>query len=1016
MAEETLQERIARMKAERMGGVAGAAPAPASPSGGGGIGFNPFGFLPDKVKHIGGTVLKDLFSAEEALNTPFGDLGTAIRTGLEKAPVVGGALGVGFDVGLAPINFLAAGTGAPAAALGRLGRVGKLAGKVIEPIGGKAGSLGFNVGAEVGATLTGVATTSAVSKGLKKADEHNVPLLSNDVIQLLTPLAVGIGATALSAAGAKQALETIPTTGPGLVPLQKMLNLLQQSKKKQPLLDTQRAAQMGRKGAMAEAAAKLETPAGSSAELGAQQSALAGAFSGKMARGSAFQPLEDIIDPDEVADLTRRIDDVFLGQSSSRIAERKEAREGYTKVLLGQMPTPREIKLLEEAFGSSFGGSIRRLSGDSGFLKELMSVANAPRALMASMDLSASLRQGGFFAGKKAWRDSFAPMWKALRSEEGYRDMQDVSLNGGVYPKERKAAGIFHAGDGKVTEEEFKSDFASGLLPGVRTSERAYVAFLNKLRADTFDQLYGDALHSAQRAAKEAGEEVIPSAIGDKAAKRIANFVNSATGRGRMPAGDVMDFANTAFFSPRYLASRIQLPIDAMFAVASNPGIRREVTGDVLRYTGGIATGLAMIAQIEGIDVEQNPTSAEFGKVKIGNTRFDVLGGYSPLIRGIAQVATGERKSASGDIYASDTKEIFTNLLRSKLAPVPGAVSDVWQGKNFIGEPVEKGDEFDIILASMTPLLLQEINESVQNSGARGAFAVGPAFLGIGSQSYTSVKDAKNDVSMEKHGKEWDDLSPRERSIIEDSHKDTFDAIRKPSRYENQVDVLDAQKEAEYLISWKQYQDGTTDVNTLRDALDDIDNRMRGHKAQLREDEGFSSPIREAEETSRDEYFAALEQAKILFPADYESQQDYLEQSISSDALEAGALLSDRAVPEGMQGYFDAKAEIKNKEYWDAKGESFDRVENLVARFAPGVSNYSQLVIAHRRALGSGDRVAAAKMDALIKRIDSLTSTSRRIMRLKDPDLDSALGLVYGSTPVTGRTRKGAYYDLTPPR
>jgi hypothetical protein len=94
-------------------------------------------------------------------------------------------------------------------------------------------------------------------------------------------------------------------------------------------------------------------------------------------------------------------------------------------------------------------------------------------------------------------------------------------------------------------------------IPGVRASNRAYVVYLNRLRADMFDAMSATLARNGEPTMAEY--------------KAIAQYINVATGRGSF--GKKFDKATDAlaavFFSPRYVASRFN------FIRRTGAGVRR---------------------------------------------------------------------------------------------------------------------------------------------------------------------------------------------------------------------------------------------------------------------------------------------------------------------------------------------------------------------------------------------------------------------------------------------------------
>ena len=131
-------------------------------------------------------------------------------------------------------------------------------------------------------------------------------------------------------------------------------------------------------------------------------------------------------------------------------------------------------------------------------------VANLPRTLMASQDMSAPLRQGLGLIHKKGFWTALPDMVKAWGSEEAYQQINKeihsdpifqrrVNTKGQVEPSFAEKAGLKLTDlDSMSTREESMLSTYAEKVPGVRRSNRAYTTFLNKLRTDTFKQMTAD--------------------------------------------------------------------------------------------------------------------------------------------------------------------------------------------------------------------------------------------------------------------------------------------------------------------------------------------------------------------------------------------------------------------------------------------------------------------------------------------------------------------------------------------
>lgn len=357
--------------------------------------------------------------------------------------------------------------------------------------------------------------------------------------------------------------------------------------------------------------------------------------------------------------------------------------------------------------------------------------ANAARAMLTSLDFSAVLRQGGFLFAAHPIRSSKAmpDMFRAFVSERGmdraFRQIADrPNSKNGLY----KRSGLeFTDPHGPLSrmEEAFMSRWAER-IPGVAGSQRAYITFLNRVRADSFDAM-----------AATVGKA---RTISDPESKVVANFVNAATGRGNLwKFTQASTAAATVFFAPRYVVSRFQiLTLQPLWR--GNLSTRTAIVKEYARaLTGlGVFYGMSSFA-LNGLigppgdewDIELDSRSSDFGKIRIGPTRIDPLAGFQQAAVLMERLRTGEVKTLKGRIrkirgkvpYGSDDAvDVIARFLRTKLSPPIAISMDVLAGKNVVGEPVTPTS---VARGATIPLAFQDIYESMIAQGVPAGTALG---------------------------------------------------------------------------------------------------------------------------------------------------------------------------------------------------------------------------------------------------------------------------------------------------
>lgn len=352
-------------------------------------------------------------------------------------------------------------------------------------------------------------------------------------------------------------------------------------------------------------------------------------------------------------------------------------------------------------------------------------VINTSRAIITSADLSAVLRQGGFIGVAHPVRaaKSFPAMFKAFRSEAGQHAINQEIANRPNFPlyQQSKLYLSEHGHSLAKMEEAYMSRWADK-IPLVAGSQRAYVTFLNKLRADSFDAM-------VKSLSKDGNVTPAEGAA-------IANFINVATGRGlASQTGSAMTGLSTVFFAPRYVASRFQLLAGQPF-YKGTAATRKMIAGEYARYLIGMGI-IYGLAEMAGGEVGTDPTSSDFGKVRFGDTRVDPLSGLSQTAVFTSREAEQFLKTMRGEKRKWGERggaEIFGRFLRTKLSPMFGTAVNIASGENVVGEEVTPGT----VARDLTvPLSMRDIYDTMIEQGIPAGTALALlSMFGMGVQTY----------------------------------------------------------------------------------------------------------------------------------------------------------------------------------------------------------------------------------------------------------------------------------------
>ena len=366
---------------------------------------------------------------------------------------------------------------------------------------------------------------------------------------------------------------------------------------------------------------------------------------------------------------------------------------------------------------------------------------NAARAIMTSFDFSAALRQGGFIVIAHPIRSvrSLDALFKSLSKQGQAKIEAEIQSrpNAPLYARYKLFIAEIGSSAGLTKQEEVYMSRWAERIPIVAASQRSYTTFLNKLRADAFDASMATLAKNGEVTAEEGFA--------------LANFINIATGRGNIPGTEnAAVVMNTIFFAPRYVASRFHLLLSQPLSIVTpqklggQPSLRlrKLIAAEYARYLIGMGVIYAL-SRAAGWEVEEDPRSSDFGKIKIGRTRMDPLSGISQVAVFLGRVSTGKTKSTKTGRISSiredvtfgrrDAAGVIGTIVRSKLAPVPGSVIDVLSGKDITGNKVTLRGEIGELI---TPLALRDIidimqeEESVPVKTAEGLAVI----FGVGAQ------------------------------------------------------------------------------------------------------------------------------------------------------------------------------------------------------------------------------------------------------------------------------------------
>lgn len=407
-----------------------------------------------------------------------------------------------------------------------------------------------------------------------------------------------------------------------------------------------------------------------------------------------------------------------------------------------------------EGVKRQWNAEVRRLERESMTVaqKAGSAVKAAPvffKSIKASLDNSAVFRQGWrvMFTNPVIWqrnaRQTFVDAWKTLGGKE-VMDEVGAELKLNPYYEQAKQAKLAIG----TAEEDFPTSLP-GRVPLLgrvyKASENAYTAFQYRNRMQIFEKMLD--------VAKRSGHDISDP----KQLRSIGKLVNSLTGRGSLgklePVGGII---NNVFFSGR----KLKADLDFLSAHSADMDFtafaRTQAAQNLAKVVAGTALIMLIAKATDPDSIEFDPRSANFGKIKSGNTRFDISGGAAPIITLAARLAMGSTKSSvTGKVtefnqrnpktgkakFGSPSKsDAVISFFQNKLSPFASVLWSHLRGQQFDGKaPTLANDAQNLLL----PMAIANFDELMNDTGATPASVatgVTADFMGIGTNTYDGKK------------------------------------------------------------------------------------------------------------------------------------------------------------------------------------------------------------------------------------------------------------------------------------
>lgn len=372
----------------------------------------------------------------------------------------------------------------------------------------------------------------------------------------------------------------------------------------------------------------------------------------------------------------------------------------------------------------------------------LSDAAGFSKSIKAAFDNSALLRQGwkALFTHPEIWQRNARQSFVDLVQQFGGHEVMN-EVNADIVSRPNALNGRYQRAG--LALDNIEEAFPSTLPEKVpvigrayKASEAAFTAFQQRMRADVFDKY----MEIAEKSGVDLSDKQQLESIG--------KLVNSLTARGHLgkaePAANVV---NTLLFSGRKLKSDFDFLTAHQLQKDVTPFVRKQAAINLVKVVSGTAAILAVANAVSPGSVTFDPRSADFGKIKSGDTRFDVTGGMGSLATLSARLATMSSKSSttgrvtplnSGGYGSRTGLDVVYNFFENKLSPAASLVKDLLKGQDFNGDKPTIAGELSNLFTPLPAANVQEL--AADPKSANIVLATIADALGISVNTYGAAK------------------------------------------------------------------------------------------------------------------------------------------------------------------------------------------------------------------------------------------------------------------------------------
>lgn len=474
-----------------------------------------------------------------------------------------------------------------------------------------------------------------------------------------------------------------------------------------------------------------------------------------------------ITTPEELNAMNQR--GLAYARETGHVHEWEDAYNAIATMGERRVPRPHEIKAIRNIFGDDLADAIQVMVRDKDWWETAMDLWMMPKAVRSAFDISFPARQGIMVAPRHPilWSKSVGtsaramadPAWMGRETKIMLSDPAPVTMTMADGSTQTLKMGDVFGDMGIVLErvEPFYRGQLAERLPllgiGVRRSNIAFAGAGNKLRTDMTRHWLNTWMRS--------GVDITPERL-----EKLGALMNALTGRATIPRGWLFELLQATWWSPQYRLAGPQvvgtilkhgvgalpLRMGRPLVASADPYIAGIAAQNFVAFVGG-GIGILSMLKVSGLaDVELDPRSSDFGKIRLGPMRINFFGTSQLLVRTIAQAITGTRIDPELGPQAQFRGDPLMRYWKSGASPEFQIIMDLGTGETYLGERMFPSEERGIGIEDIVrreldptvegggerilPLAWLDIKEAVEQDALQGGLIGGMGMIGIGVQSY----------------------------------------------------------------------------------------------------------------------------------------------------------------------------------------------------------------------------------------------------------------------------------------